>query len=304
MPRVARIKNEAGIYHIMVRSISDVALFRDDVDKDKYLHLIKKYQQIFLFKVYAYCLMTTHGHIVIDCCGADISKIMKSINQCYAAYFNKKYNRHGHVFQDRFKSKLVDDERYLVTLSAYIHNNPKDITRYEKCVERYKYSSLGVYLGIFHDEFYILGTDFILGHFSINVDRARKSYLEYINRISDRQEEIDVEFINEGSECRSERKILLRDVKAEDIIDFVSKYTNQYFNIHIKFNHRHIELKAVCILIMRSLGNYSHKDICQYIGNVTISTVSRLCEKGYSLITEDNRYKSLISDIIKELSIA
>ena len=81
MPRVARVKHENGIYHIMVRSISDIPLFRDSADKDKYLQLIKKYQGIYLFKVYAYCLMTTHGHMAIDCCGADISKIMKSINQ-------------------------------------------------------------------------------------------------------------------------------------------------------------------------------------------------------------------------------
>lgn len=304
MPRVARVKNDGGIYHIMVRSISDVALFRDNADKDKYLHLIKKYQQIFLFKIYAYCLMTTHGHILIDCCGADISKIMKSINQCYAAYFNKKYNRHGHVFQDRFKSKLVDDERYLVTLSAYIHNNPKDISKYAKCTERYKYSSLGIYLGVFHDRFGILDTNFILGHFSINVDTARKSYLEYINRVTDRQEKVDVEFKNEGSECRSERKILLRDVKPENIISFVSKYTNQNFNIHIKFSHKHTDFKAVCVLVMRSLGNYTYKDICQFIGNVTISTIRRLCEKGYALVTEDARYTTLINDMIRELSIA
>ena len=85
MPRIARIKKLEGIYHIMVRSISDVSLFKDSKDKDIYLLLIKKYQKIYLFKVYAYCLMQTHGHIAIDCCGADISKIMKSINQCYAA---------------------------------------------------------------------------------------------------------------------------------------------------------------------------------------------------------------------------
>jgi REP element-mobilizing transposase RayT len=304
MPRVARVKNDAGIYHIMVRSISDVALFRDVADKDKYLQLIKKYQQIFLFKVYAYCLMTTHGHIAIDCCGADISKIMKSINQCYSAYFNKKYSRHGHVFQDRFKSKLVDNESYLMTLSAYIHNNPKDISKYKKCVEKYKYSSLGVYLGIFHDKIGILNTEFILGHFSIDINRARKSYLEFINRVADDSEKIDMEFGNEGSECRSERKILLRNVEPENIIDFVSKYTTKSFNIHIKFNHNHTELKAVCVLIMRSLGNLSHKEICQFIGNITISSISRLCEKGYSLITEDNRYKSLINDMLKEFSVA
>jgi REP element-mobilizing transposase RayT len=104
----------------MVRSISDVPLFRDDNDKDKYLLFIQKYQKKLGFKVYAYCLMTTHGHLIIDANGADISKVMHGINQCYAQYFNFRHKRHGHVFQDRFKSKVVDSEEYLFTLSAYI----------------------------------------------------------------------------------------------------------------------------------------------------------------------------------------
>jgi putative transposase len=302
MPRVARIKDETGIYHVMVRSISDVPLFRDDDDKNKYLHLIKKYQDIFCFKVYAYCLMTTHGHIALDCNGADISKIMKSINQCYSAYFNKKYNRHGHVFQDRFKSKLVSNDTYLLTLSAYIHNNPRDMEEHKNTIERYKYSSLRVYLGISNDDFDILDTEFILGHFSSNKAIARKSYMELINRLSDYTGEVDVEFKNEGSECRSERKVLIRDYSPQDIINFVARYTNTAFNIHIKFNHKHTDLKSLCVLIMRSLCNLSLKEICSVIGNITISSLYRLCERGYNLIITNDKYKGLIDTLINQHS--
>ena len=298
MPRTARIRNEAGIYHIMVRSISDVPLFRDKQDKNMYLSLVKKYQIIFRFRVFAYCLMTTHAHIAIDCCGADISKIMKSINQCYSAYFNKKYNRHGHVFQDRFKSKLVCNDNYLLALTAYIHNNPKDITRYKNKVEKYEYSSLGIYLGIASDKFDILDIQFILGHFSSNLQRARVTYLEYINRVSDSPDKIDIEFKNEGSQCRTERKILIRNFVPEDIVNFIAKYTETPLNIHIKFNHRYNELKCLCVLIMRSLCNFSFKDICNYIGNITQSNLWQLCEKGYNLLTKNEKYSVLINDLI------
>lgn len=304
MPRTARRKSEAGIYHIMARSISDVPLFREPSDKDRYLYLIKKYQQIFLFKVYAFCLMTTHAHLIIDCCGADISKIMKSINQCYSAYFNKKYNRHGHVFQDRFKSKLIDNEDYLIMLSAYIHNNPRDISKYKDCAEKYKYSSFGIYLGIFMDRFNILDENFILGHFSTDLSRARNSYLEFINRIAENTEKIDIEFTSEKSECRSERSILIRDFSPEEIIGFISKHTGMRFNIHVKFTHAHTDLKALSILTMRALCNLSLKEICSFMGNVTVSTVCRLYEKGYQLITNDNKYISLLDDIISEFATA
>ncbi|MDP4090570.1 MAG: transposase [Bacillota bacterium] len=304
MPRVARIKNDVGIYHIMVRSISDVPLFRDSKDKERYLQLIRKYKQVFLFRLYAYCLMSTHAHLAIDSCGADISKIMKSINQSYSAYFNKKYKRHGHVFQDRFKSKLVDTEDYVMTLSVYIHNNPSDIAKYEKCVEKYRYSSLGIYLGILQDKLEILDMDYILGHFSSKKDNARKSYLEFTNRISDGPKKIDIEFKDEGSECRSERRILIRNYEQEKIISFISRYTGSDFNIHVRFNHKHSEQRALFILTVRALCNLSLKEICSVIGNITISAASRLFEKGYALIIGDTRYKGLIDDMVTEFSAA
>jgi REP element-mobilizing transposase RayT len=303
MPRVARIKNENGIYHVMVRSISDIPLFKDNEDKNKYLELIKKYKLTYIFKVYAYCLMTTHAHIAIDCCGADISKIIKSINQCYAAYFNKKYNRHGHVFQDRFKSKLVDDDKYLLTLTAYIHNNPKNISDDKKSILEYKYSSLGIYLNLATNIFDILDVDYILSHFSMNKKRARKVYFEFVDRLYNTGEKIDIEFKDEGSESRNQRTILLRNVNPIKVIDFISKYTKTDFNIHIKFTHKNTDLKALSVLVMRSLCNFSFKEISNFIGNVTTSNLWRLCNKGYTLITSDIKYLKLIDDILSHYSL-
>jgi putative transposase len=302
MPRIARIKFTNGIYHVMVRSASEIILFKDFDDKNRYLMLIKKYQQIFHFKVYAYCLMSNHGHIAIDCCGADISKIMKAINQSYTAYFNKRYDRHGHLFQDRFKSKLIDSNRYLVTVSAYIHNNPRDIFEFSTNVEKYKHSSLGIYLGIFKDTFGILNTEYILSHFSSNKANGRKSYLELINRLSNASESPDIEFLNDASECSNERKILVREFKTENIVAFISRYTETPFNIHIKYNHKNSELKSLFVVIMRSLCNYDLKKISQILGNTPESSMSRICNKGYNLITKNAKYNNLIDDFIEEYS--
>ena len=160
MPRTARIKDENSIYHIMVRSISELDLFKEDEDKLKYLELIKRYQLKYMFKLYAYCLMDNHGHLLIDVNGGDISRIMHSINFCYAQYYNRKYKRHGHVFQDRFKSKIVKDEKYLIMLSAYIHNNPSDIKKFKYRVEEYRFCSLKDYINK-ENEFEILDKSFL-----------------------------------------------------------------------------------------------------------------------------------------------
>ena len=117
----------------MCRSISEINLFKDDSDKRKYMALIKKYQRLFKFKVYGYCLMNNHVHLIIDANGSDISKVMHGINFSYAQYFNKRHKRHGHLFQDRFKSKIINNKRYLFAVSAYVHNNPTNIPEYNNC---------------------------------------------------------------------------------------------------------------------------------------------------------------------------
>ena len=146
MARNARLKLADAIYHIMCKSISEVNLFRDCEDKEMYLSLIKKYKKLYNVKIYGYCLMDNHAHILADANGADISKVMHGINFSYARYFNKKYKREGHLFKDRFKSKIVDGERYLKTVSLYIHNNPTDISEFKDCPEKYAFSSLGYIL--------------------------------------------------------------------------------------------------------------------------------------------------------------
>lgn len=307
MPRTARKKNISGIYHIIVRSISDIPLFKNNYDKEKYLCIIEKYQKIYLFRIYAYCLMTTHAHMIIDCCGSDISKVMKSINQSYAAYFNKKYKRHGHLFQDRFKSKLVENENYLLNLSAYIHNNPKSIKKYNDEPEKYSFSSLGIYLSIATDKHNILNTDYILNHFSGNKTRSKQLYLEFVNKSLQASDEAYLEFRNascESNEKNISRMLLIRDFCPRDILQFISSYTSTSFNIHIKFIHTHTELRAVCVLVMRSLCNYTLTDISRIIGNVTVSNLCRLCNKGYKLITENPKYTNLIEDLITKFSVA
>jgi putative transposase len=123
MPRFARIKSPEYIYHVMCRSISEFNLLRDEDDKNYYLTLLKKYNKKFHCKIYAYCLMDTHQHMHIDPQGFDISKYMLCVNTSYVLYYNKKYNRHGHVFQGRYESRVVSNDGYSLAVSAYIHNN-------------------------------------------------------------------------------------------------------------------------------------------------------------------------------------
>ena len=298
MPRLARKKDEKSIFHIMVRSISELMLFKEDEDKLKYLELIKKYQLKYMFKVYGYCLMDNHGHLIIDVNGSDISRIMHSINFSYAQYFNRKYKRHGHVFQDRFKSKVVKDERYLIALSAYIHNNTTDIKEYKNKLEEYRFSSLKDYIKN-KNEFEILDKGFLIKLLNLENKVNKDNYLKLVYRCDDLNKEIDIEFEVKETEYRSERQIIARNNKPQEIIEHVLKYTNiDKELVYIKNKKESTVSRALCALLMRCFCNYSQKDICKVLGNITQSRISMLCSIGVDIILNDRKYKGILEDFI------
>jgi REP element-mobilizing transposase RayT len=269
--------------------------------------LIKEYQKVYNFKVYAYCLMDNHIHLILDPNGADISKIMHCINFKYARYFNAEHKRHGHLFQDRFKSRVVVNNRYLLALSSYIHNNPLDVKGYESNPEDYYYSSLAVYFGQGKDEFNIIDEELILSFFDNDMNKARARYKAFVLKTKslsiDTLEDIkveEIEFVEEKSEYRSERKILIRNYT----IDAVVKYVVEIFNVekallHVKYQKDTIPIRGILALLLRNLCNASGKDICNLLGNITSSRVSKLSRIGLDLVSNDDKYKNIINDFIE-----
>jgi len=284
----------------MVRSISEVPLFKDNDDKDKYLRFIQKYQEQFGFKVYGYCLMTTHGHFIIDANGADVSKFMHGINLSYATYYNVRHGRHGHLFQDRFKSVVVDSESYLFNLSAYIHNNATDIPGYETCPEKFKYSTLGLYLGLAKDKFGIVDEEFVLGFFSEKIKRAREKYYSFVMACNDESMIEHYEFLDETSEYRSERTVLERKFKPGEVMKFIEEYANvDEKMLRWKYKRGAKECRALCVFLIRYYCDYSYKQVCGILGRLTLTRVSELGQIGHKLIKEDEKYKNIMEDFIR-----
>ena len=133
MPRQARKTSGTGIYHVMLRGINRQDIFEDDEDYMRFLQSLHQLVECYdergyripsLCHFYAYCLMPNHVHLLIQEKTAAIGEIVKRITISYAYHFNKKYQRNGHLFQDRFRSEPVDDIGYFKTLLRYIHQNP------------------------------------------------------------------------------------------------------------------------------------------------------------------------------------
>ncbi|NJD03780.1 MAG: transposase [Ruminiclostridium sp.] len=174
MPRTARGKSETGIYHIMLRGINRQNLFEDNEDKQRLIETLALYKEKCGYKIYAYCLMNNHMHILIKEEGEPLSLAIKRISSSYVYYFNRKYCRCGHLFQERFKSEAVDTQTYFLTVLRYIHQNPvkANIT---KRIDEYPWSSYNDYM---HGS-RLIDIEFGLDIFSDDKAIARKSFIGF-----------------------------------------------------------------------------------------------------------------------------
>ena len=121
MARPLRVEFPGAFYHVINRGNAGKAIFRSNRDREKFLEYVGKAVERFGIKVHTYCLMTNHYHFLIETPEANLSRANQWLNVSYAAYFNRKRQRRGHLFQGRFKSILVDADAYLEHLSCYIH---------------------------------------------------------------------------------------------------------------------------------------------------------------------------------------
>lgn len=300
MSRKARVKSLDAIYHIMCKSITEWDLFRDCNDKNKYLSLVNKYKKLYNVKIYGYCLMDNHAHLLVDSNGADISKVMHGINFSYSMYYNKKYERDGSLFKGRFLSKIVHNDQYLKTVSLYIHNNPKDIGNFKDCPEAYAFSSLGIYVGTKRDRFKLVDCKFIMGFFGNTLKSARRSYFTHILGFNDEKLKEEIEFEDEKTEYKSGRKIILRNYRYEDILEFLaSKMSISKVLLHMKYNRKVVNARALSVVLMTSLCNLKSIDICNILGDITQAGISKLCNIGVDLITSDEKYQNIIDEFIE-----
>lgn len=144
MPRGARSISESGYYHVMVRGVGKQLLFLDDSDRLKYLKTLSAKTQDNNVRLIAWCLMDNHVHLLPQGRLPDIANTMKALGISYTAYFNKKTDRVGPLFQGRYKSVPIESDGYLLDAVRYIHDNPVKSGLGSR--EAYEWSSYKEYL--------------------------------------------------------------------------------------------------------------------------------------------------------------
>jgi len=154
MARALRIQYKNALYHITSRGNERKNIFGNDHDRYFFIKTLKESLNIYKVFLYSYVLMSNHFHLLLETPLANLSEFMRQFNITYTFYYNRAYNRVGHLYQGRYKSILIQKENYLTILSRYIHLNPvraekmQNISTSEKkkYLKQFKWSSLKGYL--------------------------------------------------------------------------------------------------------------------------------------------------------------
>ena len=155
MARLLRIAYPGAIYHVIVRGIARRALFEDPADYRRLLARLEACVEDHDIRLYAYCLLGNHYHLVFETPKANISAFMRAVGTGYNLYYNKRHRKSGYVTQDRFRAKIVEGDEYLLKLTRYVHLNPvrtREIERLDlqekvKKLRSYPWSSYPGYIG-------------------------------------------------------------------------------------------------------------------------------------------------------------
>lgn len=222
-----RKESTFGFYHVMVRGVNRMDIFGFDDDRKFFLHLLKEYVSKMNVEIHAFCLMDNHVHLLLKAEKEDLSNFMRNILTRYSKYFNRKNNRTGHLFQNRFKSEPINDEKYYLTVLRYILQNPEKAFICK--TEEYQWSSINAY-----EQKCFISTEFALNLFK-NKSSLKKFILEKGN-----EECLDLPLTRDEIKIKKEliMKCILRNTSITELKNdlIVSKPKRKYFVAQMKRN--------------------------------------------------------------------
>ena len=180
MPRQARLDVPGALHHIMVRGINKAAIFDDDQDRQRFLERLGENIVKAKCSIYAWVLMTNHVHLLFKSGGKGISTVMRKLLTWYAIYYNHRHKRTGHLFENRYKSILCDEDNYLLALIRYIHLNPvrAGMVKTMEELDRYPWSGHSAVMN--KRECLWMDTNYVLLQFNDTTRRARKAYRVFV----------------------------------------------------------------------------------------------------------------------------
>lgn len=192
MPRGPRLDAPGTLHHVMIRGIEKGNIVRDDADRKEFLKRMGELAKGSETSIYAFALMTNHAHILLKSGTTGLSTYMRRLLSGYAQYFNRQHKRVGHLFQNRYKSIICEEEAYFDKLVAYIHLNPIRAGYVETLQQLASYPWCGHAAIMRKVRYDWMDRDYVLRFFGSREGEARKAYLAFLKEETgiDREKEL------------------------------------------------------------------------------------------------------------------
>lgn len=180
MPRKPRIDQPGLLYHVIARGIERRQIFNDNADRDWFLARLGRLTRETGIRVYAFALIPNHFHLLISRDQTPVAQFMQRLLTAYALYFNRKHRRAGHLFQNRYRSIVCEEDEYLLELVRYINLNPlrAGIIAAVRELAGWPYASHSLIVGRHRQDWY--ERELVLAFFGQDTKRATRSYQDFI----------------------------------------------------------------------------------------------------------------------------
>jgi REP element-mobilizing transposase RayT len=180
MPRTARIDIPGILYHVIARGIERRDIFIDDDDRDSFVERLSALLEKTGTTCFAWALLQNHFHLLLRTSQVKLATFMRRLLTGYAVVFNLRHQRCGHLFQNRYKSLVCQEDEYLLELVRYIHLNPlrANVVPDLKALDCYRWSGHSVLIG--KQQMKGQGVDHILSMFGNRISHARHAYRDFV----------------------------------------------------------------------------------------------------------------------------
>lgn len=268
MARKARIKDSGAIYHVIQRGNNQEYVFQEPRDKNYLLRQLRELKPEMGFQVYAYVIMDNHYHLMLHTLGAELSQVMHRINSKYSGYYNNCYERSGHVFQGRYKSSIILDNRYLFMVLRYIHQNPIRAGLTDS-VSEYHWSSDRIYR---HNTNDLVDIAYIMDMFSPNRAQANARYCDFMEEIQEEEHNKELRALVIGGKGDEER-----NKSPIDAANVSNKNDNRAANVSNKTNNRNsYERRSLDNILRETARNHREYELIKRGSRQRILTTTKL----------------------------
>jgi REP element-mobilizing transposase RayT len=313
MARPVRIEYPGAVYHVLCRGNNRQAVFRDDHDRKRYLEKLCFYCEEKGVLLLCYCLLTNHVHLVLETPQGNLSKMMQAFQTSYTVYFNKRHRRTGHVFEQRYKAFVVDQDNYLLEVSRYVHLNPVAAGLVRRAAN-YRWSSYGGYLK--GKRIAGLNTDKLLGYFAGGKRKQVGQFREFVENGLTGKEKLGEPAVrkqafigDEEFEEAVKRKVAKlsaaeKSYPLKRIVGAVCRVTGVPQNDvrHSRRSEQVQRARELICYVSRRHGQATLQELSAFLGAKELSTPSHALRRAERRLTQEKVFHRQLKRILDALA--